>query len=206
MFWTFLARKDMLAGNAYLAAKEFEQAQRLAPGNFTAWSELGEALAFISGGTISGDARAAFDKALALDPTDTRAHYYLGRMNLDAGRYDAARTDFTAALSGLAPDDIRRKVVSEQLAAVDVAEKAETATRARIAGMVQGLAAQLAAQPDNADGWARLLRSYDVVGNSAGRAKAEADMKAHYRDRPDIAQSILARAAAAVGAENTGGE
>ncbi|MBW8735560.1 MAG: c-type cytochrome biogenesis protein CcmI, partial [Asticcacaulis sp.] len=127
VFWTFLARKDMLAGNAYLAATEFEQAQTLAPGNFTAWSELGEALAFISGGTISGDAKAAFDKALVLDPTDTRAHYYLGRMNLDAGRYDAARTDFTAALSGLAPDDIRRKVVSEQLAAVDVAEKAETA-------------------------------------------------------------------------------
>jgi len=206
VFWTFLARKDMLAGHAYLAAKEFERAEALAPASFTAWSELGEALAFISGGKIGGDARAAFDKALAIDPADTRAHYYLGRMNLDAGRYDAARADFTAALSGLAPDDIRRTVVSEQLEAVDTAEKAEIAARARIAAMVAGLAAQLKADPENADGWARLLRSYDVLGDAAARAKAEADMKVHYRDRPQVAASILSRAQAAVGAENTGGQ
>ncbi len=206
VFWLFLARKDMLAGHAYQAAKEFERAGRLAPESFTAWSELGEALTFISGGTVSRDAKAAFDKALAIDPADTRAHYYIGRMNLDAGRYDAARGDFTKALSGLAPDDVRRPVVAEQLKAVDVAQAAEAATRTRIAGMVTGLAAQLKSQPDNADGWARLLRSYDVLGDAPARRQAEADMKAHFRDRPDIAQSILARAGAAVGAENTGGQ
>ncbi len=205
VFWTFLARKDMLAGHAYLAAKEFERAESLAPAHFAEWSELGEALTFISGGKVGGDAKTAFDKALAMDPTDTRAHYYLGRMNLDAGRYDAARADFAAALAGLAPDDVRRTVVADQLKAVDIAEKAEAATKARIGGMVSGLAAQLKADPENADGWARLLRSYDVLGDTAARAKAEADMKAHYRDRPDIAQSILARAQGAVGAENTGG-
>ena len=85
-------------------------------------------------------------------------------------------------------------------------EKAEAATKTRIGGMVAGLAAQLKADPDNADGWARLLRSYDVLGDSAARTRAETDMKAHYRDRPDIAQSILARAQGAVGAENTGGQ
>lgn len=206
VFWLFLARKDMLAGHAYLAAKEFERAESLSPQTFTAWSELGEALAFISNGRVAGDARAAFDKALAIDPADTRAHYYLGRMNLDAGHYEAARTDFTAALAGLASDDVRRPVVAEQLKAVDTAEKAEAATKARVAGMVASLSAQLKAAPDNADGWARLLRSYDVLGDPEARAKAEADMKGHYHDRPDVAQSILARASMAVGAENTGGQ
>lgn len=204
VFWTFLARKDMLAGHAYMAAKEFERAEQLAPGSFTAWSELGEALAFISGGKIGGDAKTAFDKALAIDPADTRAHYYLGRMNLDAGHYDAARAEFTAALSGLAPDDVRRTVVSEQLKSVDTAEKAETDSRTRIAGMVAGLAAQLKADPENPDGWARLLRSYDVLGDAAARAGAEADMKTHYHDRPQVAASIIERARGAVGAENTG--
>ena len=203
-FWTFLAQKDLEAGNAYLAAKEFETAQRLGPGQFTAWSDLGASLALISGGTIGRDAKIAFDKALALNPTDTRAHYYLGRMNLGAGDYAAARDHFTAALSGLAPDDARRGVVAEELKAVDVAQKGQDTMKTRVAGMVAGLAAQLKANPDNADGWARLLRSYDVLGDATARARAEADMKAHYRDRPDIAQSILARARSAVGAENTG--
>ncbi len=205
-FWTFLAQKDLEAGNAYLAAKEFETAERLAPGSFTAWSDLGASLALISGGTIGPDAKIAFDKALALNPNDTRAHYYLGRMKLEAGQYDAARADFTGALSGLAADDPRRTVIAQELKAVDVAEKGQAATKARVAGMVAGLAAQLKAQPDNADGWARLLRSYDVLGDTAARRQAEDDMKAHYRDRPDIAQSILTRASAAVGAENTGGQ
>lgn len=205
-FWTFLAKKDLEAGNAYLAAKEFEAAERLAPAQFTAWSDLGASLALISGGAIGRDAKVAFDKALALDPTDTRAHYYLGRMNLNAGDYAAARSHFTAALSGLAPDDGRRGVVAEELKAVDVAEKGQAAMKTRVAGMVAGLAAQLKANPDNADGWARLLRSYDVLSDASARAQAEADMKAHYRDRPDIAQSILARAQSAVGAENTGGQ
>jgi cytochrome c-type biogenesis protein CcmH len=78
--------------------------------------------------------------------------------------------------------------------------------KTRVAGMVTGLAEQLKAQPDNPDGWARLLRSYDVLGDASARTRAEADMKAHYRDRPDIAQSILARSRAAVGAENVGSE
>jgi len=205
-FWSFLAQKDLEAGNAYLAAKEFETAERLAPEQFTAWSDLGASLALISGGTIGRDAKIAFDKALALNPNDTRAHYYLGRMSLNAGDYAAARDHFTAALSGLAPDDARRGVVAGELEAVDIAEKGQAAMKARVAGMVAGLAAQLKAQPDNADGWARLLRSYDVLGDAPARARAEADMKAHYRDRPDIEQSILARARAAVGAENTGGQ
>jgi cytochrome c-type biogenesis protein CcmH len=205
-FWSFLAQKDLEAGNAYLAAKEFETAERLAPDRFTAWSDLGASLALISGGTIGRDAKIAFDKALALNPADTRAHYYLGRMNLNAGDYAAARGHFTTALSGLAPDDARRNVIADELKAVDIAEKGQAAMKTRVAGMVAGLAAQLKAEPDNPDGWARLLRSYDVLGDAAARSRAEADMKAHYRDRPDIAQSILARAQSAVGAENTGGQ
>jgi len=205
-FWTFLAQKDLEAGNAYMAAKEFETAERLAPEQFTAWSDLGASLALISGGTIGRDAHIAFDKALALDPTDVRAHYYLGRMALNTGDYAAARGHFTAALSGLAPGDTRRNVIAQELQAVAVAEKGQAAMKTRVAGMVAGLAEQLKADPDNADGWARLLRSYDVMGDAAARARAEAEMKAHYRDRPDIAQSILARSGAAVGTENTGGQ
>ena len=58
-------------------------------------------------------------------------------------------------------------------------------------GMVAGLEAALKADPENADGWARLLRSYDVLGDATAHARAEADMKAHYKTRPQIADAIL---------------
>ncbi len=205
-YWLLLGRIDVMAGHYYDGAKDFERAQKLAPQAFTAWSELGEALTFVSSGVITHDAQGAFTRALAIDPTDPRAHYYLGKMNLDAGRYDAARQDFTVALSQLAQNDSRRAAISTQLQAVDTAQTAAVASRARIAGMVASLAAQLKASPDNPDGWARLLRSYDVLGDPAGKAKAEADMQAAYHDRPQVASAILAKSQAAVGAENTGGE
>ena len=205
-FWLFLGRIDMLAGHYYDGAKDYEQAQRLAPQGFPAWSELGEALTLVAGGAITPDARAAFDKALTVDAHDTRALYYLGKMNLDAGRYELARGQFQAALDALPAGDMRRAALTEQVQAVDVSQKAEAATHARIAGMVATLAAQLKQNPDNPDGWARLLRSYDVLGDPAAKVQAITDMQAAYRNRPEVASSILARSQAAVGGENTGGE
>ena len=205
-YWLFLGRMDMLADHPYDGAKDYERAQHLAPDAFTAWSELGEALTLVANGTITNDAKSAFDKALAADPHDTRALYYLGRMNLDAGRYDLARSQFQTAQDGLAAGDIRHQALDEQLQAVDTAEKAQAATRARISGMVATLAAQLKQTPDNPDGWARLLRSYDVLGDTAAKARAVADMQAAYHERPEVAASILTRSQAAVGAENTGAQ
>ncbi len=205
-FWLFLGRIDMLAGHYYDGAKDYEQAQRLAPQEFPAWSELGEALTLVAGGAITTDAQAAFDKALTVDAHDTRALFYLGKMNLDAGRYELARGQFQTAMDALPAGDMRRAALTEQVQAVDVAQKAEAATHARIAGMVATLAAQLKQNPDNPDGWARLLRSYDVLKDSAAKARAVADMQAAYRDRPEVSESILARSQAAVGGENTGAE
>jgi cytochrome c-type biogenesis protein CcmH len=41
-----------------------------------------------------------------------------------------------------------------------------------IEGMVNGLAARLKRQPDDADGWIRLIRSYVVLGRADEAAKA----------------------------------
>jgi cytochrome c-type biogenesis protein CcmH len=155
-FWLFMGQVDMMAGRYYEAAKAFDVARKLSPEKFTGWSDLGEALYFVAGGSVGPDAQKAFAVALSRDAKDPRAHYYLGRRDLDEGRYESARTHFETAKATLAVDDIRQQAIAEQLAAVETAQSGEAAARTRISGMVASLEAQLADQPDNADGWARL--------------------------------------------------
>lgn len=202
-YWLFLGRIDMLAGDTYNGLKDYQRALSLTgPEKFDRWSELGEAMT-LRAGTTTPAAKRVFDAALQHDPHDTRAHYYLGRQAVADGQYDAARAHFEAALADVPVGDVRREQLEAELKAVDPAEKAGDAAKARIAGMVAALAASLKADPDNADGWARLLRSYDVLGDKAGHDAAVKDMQAHFP--ADQAAAILAKSQAAVGAEDTGG-
>lgn len=200
-FWAFLGRIDMLAGNNYQGAQDYDRARALDPQHFTHWSELGEALTFVANGHVGDDARAAFEAALAQDPKDARAHFYLGMAAAAEGRYDAARAHYQAALSVMAAHDVSRPMVQQALDGLASAETAADAMKARIRGMVESLSAQLKTDPDNPDGWARLIRSYDVLGDAAARAQAVADMQTHYHDKPAVAADILARSQAAVGTQ-----
>jgi cytochrome c-type biogenesis protein CcmH len=49
---------------------------------------------------------------------------------------------------------------------------------AMIAGMVDSLAARLKTQPDDVEGWARLIRSYMVLGRDADAGTALANARA----------------------------
>ena len=204
VYWQLIGRIDMLAGDAYAGMKDYKTALGLAPQGFVAWSELGEAVTMVAGGRSGPEAQGYFAKALLRDPGDARAHYYLGREAVANRRFDAAREHFSAALAQMKADDPTRVVMDNELKGVDTAQAAVVAANARIEGMVASLAAQLKADPDNPDGWARLLRSYTVLGNAAGHDTAVADMQAHYRDQPQVAAAILSKSAAAVGLEGGG--
>jgi len=179
-YWLFLGRIDMLAGNNYAGAQDYERARGLSPETFTAWSELGEALTFVGGGTSGPE---AVQQALA------------------EGKYEAARGHFNAALSTMTPDDVSRPQVLDALKGIGPAEAAAKAMSAQISGMVTGLEAQLKADPENAAGWARLLRSYDVLGDTAARSKAQGAMQAYYANRPEVIADILTKAQTRVGSE-----
>ena len=205
VFWLLSGRIDMQAGQFYDAVKAFDRSQKLSPSSFTAWSEMGEALTSANRGTVGAAAHTAFIRALAIDANDVRAHYYLGREAVAQGRYDDARGHFSTVLAQLPADDPRRVEVVRALKATDQAELTQKAMQGRISGMVAALEAQLKASPDNPEGWARLLRSYAVLGNQPAHDAALAAMRAEYRDRPAIAADIEAKAMADVGGENAGG-
>lgn len=202
-YWLFVGQIEMLSENYYAGTKAFQRAEALQGKDFRAWSELGEALTFVSKGLEGGEAVKAFNTALSYDPLDARAHYYLGKFALADGRYDEAKAHFLTAQNSLHPDDGRRGVIDEQLKAVEMAKSGQGMMQDRIGTMVAGLEAKLKDNPDDQDGWARLIRSYGVLGKAEEKAKAIAAMKAQFAKSPDIIANILAKSEAAVGAEDT---
>jgi cytochrome c-type biogenesis protein CcmH len=67
-----------------------------------------------------------------------------------------------------------------------------------IRSMVASQAADLKAHPDNPDGWARLVRSYGVLGDPVAQAQALAAAERQFAKRPDVIARIKAEATAAV--------
>lgn len=184
------------------AAMAYKRAAVLKPDNGEYWSLLGEALVTAGRGNVSAEARAAFEKAVFLDPKAPRARYFLGVAKDMAGDHKGAIDDWFALLKDTpagAPweADVRRTIeavgakdkigVASRLAAIRPTappQGAATAAipgpnpdqmraasqlpagqqEAMIAGMVDGLAAKLKANPKNVEGWIMLMRSYSTLG------------------------------------------
>jgi cytochrome c-type biogenesis protein CcmH len=158
-------------------------------------AELGEVIVLAAGGTVAPAAEAEFAKS----GNDPRARFYSAEGALQRGDNAAAKTALQALLTDAPADAPWRKVVAARLAEVASGEpRASTKTpagptaqdiaaarsmlpeerQAMIRSMVERLAARLDQQPDDKEGWARLARAYDVLGETdkaeAARARAGA--------------------------------
>jgi cytochrome c-type biogenesis protein CcmH len=141
-------------------------------------SNLGEALMRAAGGAVTPEAKAAFTRAAALAPDDSLPRFYLALALSQAGRTDEAKAAWQALLH--APEDAAWVPAARaQLAALetpvagpaadDVAAAANlppAERQAMIETMVASLADRLKTRPSDADGWARLIRSYIVLGRA----------------------------------------
>ena len=61
-------------------------------------------------------------------------------------------------------------------------------------GMVDSLAARLAAHPNDPSGWVRLVRAYGVLGQSAKQAAALERARSLFAGRPDVLSELAAAA------------
>lgn len=188
------------------SAEAMKRATSLNPANAEYWSMLGEALVMAGDGQqISEEAAGAFQKAVINNPQDARARYFLAVQKDVEGDHKGAIDDWFALLEDTPADapyaaDVRRIIqqvagkegvdVKDRLAALAPAVAAgpspeqikETANlsadqqQAMIAGMVDGLAAKLKTNPDNAEGWVMLMRSHMQLGQTdkASQAKESA--------------------------------
>jgi cytochrome c-type biogenesis protein CcmH len=142
-------------------------------------ADLGEAIAAAAGGVVTSEAKAEFDRAIALNADDAKASYFLGLAAEQDGRGSEAVSIWRAMLAKAPPEAPWRPLVQGALArvggstasalpddAMAAAKDLNEADRgAMIRGMVERLASRLKQNGNDVDGWLRLVRAYMVMGD-----------------------------------------
>lgn len=104
---TMLGMARSGAGDPIGAVSAFRRAAALQPDDAGAWTRLGQSLVRVNGGAVSGDAEAAFRRAIEIDPGQGSARYFLGDAALARGDAATARAMWApliAAMDPAAPD------------------------------------------------------------------------------------------------------
>lgn len=188
-----LGLAEAASQNPIAAARALRKAAALAPDRADIWRMLGQASVVEAEGKVDAEAKAAFEKVLALQPGDPAARFFLAQAKLDAGDASAAAADLRALLAESPPDFEGRKDIEVALAKAENRPPPVTADPAQLAmiqGMVASLAGKLAANPNDPDGWVRLVRAYAVLGDAARRDDAYATARARYSEKPEVLQQL----------------
>jgi len=180
---------------------------RLSPPDALAIADYAEAMVMAGQGIVSAEAHAQFGKALALDPKLPKARFYDALALKQEGKTAEAKAAFEAFLKDTPADAPWRPMLvaeMQDMGAKPPALDSETMAAAQdmsaqdqqamIRTMVDGLEERLAANPDDLDGWLRLIRSRAVLGE-AGKAKDAYDKAlAQYSGNADALAQIAALA------------
>jgi cytochrome c-type biogenesis protein CcmH len=203
--WAVIAPVYMRLERYADAAHAYAEALRLVGEDPLRRAAYGEALVAAAGGVVTDEARQAFDRALAEQPGQPQARFYLALGAEQDGKKAEAIRAFEQILADSPPEAPWRGVVSARLAALK-GEPAPAeasagapaaipeAQRPMIEGMVNRLATRLASNGGSVDEWSRLIRAYAVL-HEADKAKAAlADARRALAPDPNAVASLDALA------------
>lgn len=185
--WEVLAPVYLKLGRYDEAARARRKALDLLGDTAQRQSDLGVALAMADGGVVTAEAKTAFDRAVALEPDNVQAVFFLGVAAHQDGDDGTAAGIWRALIARSPVGAPWLPMVRERLAQIspasgsdagaaaaapgpttaDVAAAAEMPPEARgdfIRTMVGRLATRLHEDGSDVDGWLRLLRAYMVMG------------------------------------------
>ena len=186
--WALLGRGYLSLNDPQDAASAFKRAAELAPRaqKPSLLSAYGEALTVMAMGTITPDAETAFRQALAGDPKDVAARFYLGQAYAQRRDTANALALWESLLADTSPDAPWRQALVDRIA---LEKGATMQAPPNIAEMVQRLADRLKTSPDDAPGWRRLVRAYVVLGElDKAHAALQDARKALVGDKADLAE------------------
>jgi cytochrome c-type biogenesis protein CcmH len=190
------------------AAKAYEAALRLLGEDAQMRADYGEALTAAAGGIVTAQARAAFEQALGEQRDLPEARYYIGLAAEQDGDKPKAIAVYRKLLDETPGDAPWLGVVRDRLVglgapapaageAAAIAALDPDAQQSAIRGMVARLAARLAQNGDDAQGWLRLIRAYGVLHETdkakdalAQARKAMPGNEAAARDLDALAQEF----------------
>lgn len=185
--WGVLAPVLGRLGRFEDAAQAFRNAIRYDGDSAGRRAGLGEALAGAANGVVTAEAKAEFERAVALDADEPKARYFLGVAAEQDGRPKEAAALWQDLLNKAPADAPWRPVLETALARVGAAVPAPTDSAsakvpalsndtiasvqgmsegdrgAMIRGMVDRLAARLKQNGSDVEGWLRLARAYMVL-------------------------------------------
>jgi cytochrome c-type biogenesis protein CcmH len=176
--WDVIAPVYLRLGRFADAERAYRNAIRLAGPSGSRHTGLGEAILASQGGVVTAEARAAFQAANEADPRAPAPRFFLALAAEQEGNSEAAAQGWQALLAETPETAPWRQAVIDGLARVgappapgpDAGQVAAAQAMApgdrtaMIEGMVSGLAERLKTQPDDVEGWLRLIRSYSVLG------------------------------------------
>jgi cytochrome c-type biogenesis protein CcmH/NrfG len=170
--------------------------------NFTPEMRQAPPAAPSSDGTDYAALLPRFEARLAENPKDATGWTLYGRTLMLSGDIPAGLRAYERALELTDTPEIRREYEAAQKFAQQVQSGPDPDTiaamqnlseadrTAAIEGMVESLRARLETEPNNPEGWTRLLRSRKVLGQEAA---AQADMKRLREVLPDQAEEIISQ-------------
>jgi cytochrome c-type biogenesis protein CcmH len=183
-----MARRKALALNGETATRE---------------ADLGEALAAAANGIVTDEAKQAFAKAVALDPHEAKANYFLGLADEQDGNRDAAAKRWRTLIENAPADapwvDFVRtalgRVTGEPASAASGPSAGDMTAAANMspeqrAAMVGSMVSKLADRlhgdgSGDVDGWMRLVRAYVVLGDRDKAKDAVTDARRALASNPD---------------------
>jgi len=185
------ARKKALALNGETATRE---------------ADLGEAEAAAADGVVTAEAKIAFERAIALDPHEAKARYFVGLAAEQDGRTDEAANIWRSLVAeappgaqwvGFVREALTRATAASSAAGGPSADNVAAASNMTedqrgemIRGMVARLAERLRDNGADVEGWLRLVRAYVVLGDRDKAKDAAADAKRALADHPDEIKRI----------------
>jgi len=204
--WEVLAPVYMRLGRFDDAVVARKKALELNGATAAGEADLGEAEAAAANGIVTADAKAAFDRAVARDPHEVKARYFLGLAAEQDGKNEEAAAVWRSLLAeapagapwvGFVREALARATGSPVAApgpsTNDIAaasNMSDDQRRDMVQGMVARLADRLHDNGADVDGWLRLVRAYVVLGDRDKAKNAAADAKRALGDRPDDIKRI----------------
>ena len=204
-----------LLGGAYMdvgryrdAANAFARLAVLEPRSGEVRAAQGEALTRVSGGSVTPEAADAFRAALAIDPADPRARYFLAMLKDQHGDHAGAVADWLTLIKSAPPGapwvgqvrayaqqvaaqngiDLRGRLPAES--SPPPASGATAAQQAMIAGMVDHLDARLKANPRDQQGWMMLMKARMILGQPDAASQALKRGRQAFQDAPQTQQDL----------------
>ena len=193
--WRYLGQAYMTANDPRNAAKALAKVIALTgKGDAQLDAAYGEALVLGSGSEVPQEAADAFAAALAADPHNPPARFYLGL-------YKATHNDRIGAIAlwqSLLADTptgapLHQLLVDRIAMLTSQGPGGKPDPRA----MVDMLASRLKADPNDALGWVRVMRAYTVLGEKQKALQALASARKAFADNKD-AQTAFTTAAKAL--------